>query len=305
MSVIVEKLTKTYEEQRAVDEVSFEINQGEIVGFLGPNGAGKSTTMKMLTCYLAPTSGTASVGGKSILTDSLEVRKRIGYLPEHNPLYLEMYVKEYLRFIAGLHNLKGNVTKRVNELIDMTGLGVEKNKKIAMLSKGYRQRVGLAQALLHDPEVLILDEPTSGLDPNQIVEIRNLIKEAGSNKTVIFSTHILQEAEAMCSRIIIINKGKIVADKPTEVLINSMQGLVQMRVVFKNAVQANDLKQLEGVSAAVKQNDGYLINSSDKNLLSETLFNFAVKTGNVVYEMTPETQSLEKIFQELTQTEKQ
>ncbi|MCU0470832.1 MAG: gliding motility-associated ABC transporter ATP-binding subunit GldA [Arcicella sp.] len=207
----VQNLTKIYATQKAVDNISFEAQKGEIVGFLGPNGAGKSTTMKVATGYLTPTSGTVEVCGYDVLTSPMEVRKNIGYLPEHNPLYLEMYVKEFLEFIGGIYGLKGNFLRtRIEEVIEIFGLGLEAKKKIGQLSKGYRQRVGLAQALIHDPKVLILDEPTTGLDPNQLAEIRAVIRNIGKEKTVIFSTHIMQEVEAICDRVVIINRGKIV-----------------------------------------------------------------------------------------------
>lgn len=212
MSISVQSLTKIYGTQRAVDNISFQLNKGEIVGFLGPNGAGKSTTMKMITGYLPPTDGQISVCGFDVVEKPMEVRKRIGYLPEANPLYHDMFVREYLEFTAGIHGLGSQAKKRIPEMIELTGLSKEAHKKIGQLSKGYKQRVGLAQAMLHDPEVLILDEPTSGLDPNQIIEIRDLIIRIGKEKTVLLSTHIMQEVEAMCSRVIIINNGKIVAD---------------------------------------------------------------------------------------------
>jgi ABC-2 type transport system ATP-binding protein len=211
LSISVKALSKTYGTQKAVDEISFEAKPGKILGFLGPNGAGKSTTMKILTCYLPQTSGEASICGFDISNQSLEVRKLIGYLPESNPLYLDMYVKEFLYFVGNIYHLR-NLKTRVEEVILATGLGKEKHKKIGELSKGYKQRVGLAQAIIHDPKVLILDEPTSGLDPNQLIEIRKLIKELGKTKTVILSTHIMQEVEAICDDVIIINKGKIVAN---------------------------------------------------------------------------------------------
>ncbi len=213
MSIRIEKLSKHYGEQKAVDEISFEVRKGEIVGFLGPNGAGKSTTMKILTGFLRPTSGSAMVNDLVVDTDSTQIRRLIGYLPEHNPLYLEMYVQEFLAFSGALYGLSGKRLKeKVAEIIEKVGLGPEKHKKIGQLSKGYRQRTGLAQALIHNPDVLILDEPTTGLDPNQLVEIRELIREVGKNKTVILSTHIMQEVEAICDRVIIIHRGKIVAD---------------------------------------------------------------------------------------------
>lgn len=211
MSLEVKGLVKIYGQQKAVDNISFKVNKGEVVGFLGPNGAGKSTTMKILTGYLQQTEGTAIVSDIDVKNNPIEAKRKVGYLPEANPLYYDMYVKEYLSFIAGVHSLN-NINIKVDEVIELVGLQVEKNKKLGQLSKGYKQRVGLAAALIHQPEVLILDEPTSGLDPNQIIEIRNVIKEQGKNKTVLFSSHILQEVQAICNRIIIINKGKIIAD---------------------------------------------------------------------------------------------
>lgn len=213
MSIKVQNLSKVYGTQRAVDNISFEVSKGEIIGFLGPNGAGKSTTMKILTGYIPATEGTAEVNGFNVQTSPMQVKSNIGYLPEHNPLYLDMYVKEFLDFAGSLYGLKGRTLQlKIDETIERVGLGLEKHKKIGQLSKGYRQRVGLAQALIHNPDVLILDEPTTGLDPNQLVEIRDLIKHVGKDKTVIFSTHIMQEVEAICDRVVIINRGKIVAD---------------------------------------------------------------------------------------------
>lgn len=216
MSISITNLTKIYGEQRALDNVSLEINKGEIVGLLGPNGAGKSTMMKIITCFIPPTEGGVKVCGYDIFDDPMEVRKKIGYLPENNPLYLDMYVREFLYFIAGVHKLGKQKKERTEYMIELTGLTKEVNKKIGALSKGYRQRVGIAQAMIHDPEVLILDEPTSGLDPNQLVEIRELIKNAGKDKTVLLSTHIMQEVEAVCDRTIIINNGQVVADDNTK-----------------------------------------------------------------------------------------
>ena len=212
MSIVASNISKIYGKQKALDSVSFEISAGEVVGLLGPNGAGKSTMMKIISCFLPPSDGNVSVDGFDIFEQEIEVKKRVGYLPENNPLYLDMYVREYLAFLSGLHRLGKGKKERINEIIDITGLGLEQNKKIGALSKGYRQRVGLAQALLHDPSVLILDEPTSGLDPNQLLEIRSLIGEIGKEKTVLFSTHIMQEVEAICDRAIIIHLGEIVAD---------------------------------------------------------------------------------------------
>ena len=215
MSLSLKNITKQYKKQKALDDISFDLKSGEIVGFLGPNGAGKTTTMKIITCFLPPTNGEVFVCGINVAKDPLKVKRKVGYLPENNPLYYDMYIKEFLYFIASLHKLK-NKKERINEMIDLVGLKNEQHKKIGALSKGYKQRVGLAQAMIHDPEVLILDEPTSGLDPNQIIEIRDLIRNFGKDKTVLLSTHIMQEVESMCDRVIIINEGKIVADDSVE-----------------------------------------------------------------------------------------
>jgi len=232
MSLKIQNLVKVYGTQNAVDNISFEVKQGEIVGFLGPNGAGKSTTMKIATCYLTATSGKVEVCGYDVQNDAMEVRRNIGYLPEHNPLYLEMYVKEFLAFVGGLYQIKGQkLQNRIAEVIDLVGLQLEQKKKIGQLSKGYRQRVGLAQALIHDPKVLILDEPTTGLDPNQLAEIRGVIRNIGKEKTVVFSTHIMQEVEAICDRVVIINHGKIVNDSELSALKTSGK---TMEEVFRN-----------------------------------------------------------------------
>jgi len=237
MSIIVKDLVKLYGNQRAVDNVSFEVNNGEIVAFIGPNGAGKSTVMRIVCGYISATSGAASVNGYDAEKQSMDVRRSIGYLPEHNPLYLDMYVKEYLAFTAGLYRLGTTINKRVAEVIEATGLGDEQHKKIGTLSKGYRQRVGLAQALIHDPPVLILDEPTTGLDPNQIIEIRTLISEAGKSKTVMLSTHIMQEVEAICHRAMIINKGVLVADTPVNDLMK--QHNQSLEDIFRKLTEKN------------------------------------------------------------------
>jgi ABC-2 type transport system ATP-binding protein len=229
MSIQIQNLTKTYGQQKAVDGIGFEVKAGEIVGFLGPNGAGKSTTMKIVTGYLSASSGSVSVNGFDVKTQSMDVRRHIGYLPEHNPLYLEMYVKEFLQFVGNLYHIKGTTLKnRVAEMIELCGLGLEQHKKIGQLSKGYRQRVGLAQALIHNPSVLILDEPTTGLDPNQIIEIRNVIKNVGRDKTVLFSSHIMQEIEAICDRVVVINHGKIVSDSTLASLKQQNQSLEEI-----------------------------------------------------------------------------
>ncbi len=301
MSIKVNNITKIYGEQRALNDVSFEVNTAEVVGFLGPNGAGKSTMMKILTCFIPQTSGTASVCGFDISEQSLEVRKLVGYLPEHNPLYLDMYVKEYLEFIAGLHHLK-NVKSRIAEMIETTGLQVEQKKKIGALSKGYRQRVGLAQALIHDPKVLILDEPTTGLDPNQLAEIRNLIIEVGKQKTVLFSTHIMQEVEAVCDRVIIINNGKIVANDETSALQNSQsQHNYFITVEFDKQTNSNDLKKINFVFDAknIKDNVWLLEVKTDKDIRPD-IFQYAVKNGMAVLTLNREEQKLEDVFKQLT-----
>ncbi len=233
MSISIQNLTKLYNEQKALDNVSLEINKGEIVGLLGPNGAGKSTMMKIITCFIPPTKGSVKVCGYDIFDNPMDVRKKIGYLPEHNPLYLDMYVREFLDFVAGVHGLGKQKKERIEQMVEMTGLTKEVNKKIGTLSKGYRQRVGIAQAMIHDPEVLILDEPTSGLDPNQLVEVRDLIKNAGKNKTVLLSTHIMQEVEAVCDRTIIINNGQVVADDNTKHLASGQS----LETIFRKITQ--------------------------------------------------------------------
>lgn len=300
MSIKVEGITKIYGTQKALDDVSFEIKSGEIIGFLGPNGAGKSTMMKILTCYIPQTSGKAEVCGFDVKEQSLEVRRQVGYLPEHNPLYLDMYVKEYLAFIAGLHHIN-NKSARVKEMIETVGLQVEQNKKIGALSKGYRQRVGLAQALIHNPKVLILDEPTSGLDPNQLEEIRNLIKETGKEKTVMLSTHIMQEVEAVCDRVIIINKGKIVANDDTSHLQQTTAAKQVLRVEFDKAVTKTQLKNIAGV-IEVKQLEGntwHIVTEADVDIRKD-IFNYAVANGLSVLALQKEEQKLEDIFKQLT-----
>ncbi len=303
MSIRVENLTKTYKKQNAVDHISFDISTGEIVGFLGPNGAGKTTTMKMLTCYIPPTSGKAYVNGLDVEEQSLEVRRQIGYLPEHNPLYTDMYVKEYLQFAASVYQIK-NPVSRVKEMIDLTGLQIEQNKKIGQLSKGYRQRVGLAQAMIHNPSVLILDEPTSGLDPNQIVEIRNLIINIGKEKTVLLSTHIMQEVEAMCNRVMIVNKGKIVANgQPSELKQLFSKGTT-LQVTFNKLLEKSQLSTFENLGK-IQHLEGsmYTIQSDiEEEQLKSDVFNFAVEQKLILTEMKPIEHSLEEIFKNVTKT---
>lgn len=298
MSVIVDRLTKIYGEQRALDEISFEVKPGDILGFLGPNGAGKSTTMKILTGYIPQTNGKASVCGFDVETQSIEVRKQIGYLPELNPLYTDMFVKEYLLFIADLQGLSKQANKAVEEMIDRTGLTPERKKKIGQLSKGYKQRVGLAQSMLHNPKVLILDEPTSGLDPNQVGEMRDLIREIGRDKTVILSTHIMQEVEAMCNRVVIINKGKIVADDKIEKLQQKLTGEVNITVEFKNEVKESTLKQLEGVISVKQKGKKFQLRCIGD--IREQLSSIASQQNWVLLSMNLEEDSLEDVFQKLT-----
>lgn len=299
MSIQVKGLTKVYGTQTAVNGISFEIAPGEIVGFLGPNGAGKSTTMKMLTCYIPPTSGEAKVCGMDVSDQSIQVRKHVGYLPEHNPLYLDMYVKEYLAFAAGLGGVK-QITERVDEVIALTHLGKEKHKKIGQLSKGYRQRVGLAQAIIHDPDVLILDEPTSGLDPNQVMEIRDLIKNLGSNKTIMLSTHIMQEVEAICSRVIIIDKGYIVADDKLENLRNQSEGKWLVRVQFASVVSENELKKIQGLVELSSLGNNTWRLAGNNAQFRQAVSQFALSSNLEVTELVSEKDSLESIFRQLT-----
>ena len=298
MSIKVKKLSKVYGTQKALTEVSFEINKGEIVGFLGPNGAGKSTLMKILTGYIPQTNGGAKICNLDINENSIETRSRIGYLPEHNPLYLDMYVKEYLEFVANIYNVNH---KYIVEMIKKTGLLKEQHKLIGSLSKGFRQRVGLAQALIHNPEVLILDEPTTGLDPNQLIEIRSLIKEVGREKTVLLSTHIMQEVEAICDRVIIINKGQIVANKTIVELQKSKGNRKLITVEFDKKAEKKELMKIGNVLEARElKGNKYQIFSDSKFDLRPALFEFAVNNELTVLQMNMEEQKLESIFQELT-----
>lgn len=301
MSISAKNISKLYGTQKALDNVSFEVGLGQVVGFLGLNGAGKSTMMKILTCFIPQTSGSAGVCGYDVNEESIEVRKRIGYLPEHNPLYPEMYVKEYLEFIAGVYKLKGNIRDRVQEMISITGLQVEQKKKIGALSKGYRQRVGLAQALIHQPEVLILDEPTSGLDPNQLAEIRTLIKSIGKERTVLLSTHIMQEVEAICDRVIIINKGKIIIDENTSVLRIKPRKTDVVIIEFEKPVENKDLLKINDISEAVKVKENtWRISGKDETDIRSSLFKWAVENNHTILSMQKQEQRLEDIFQQLT-----
>ena len=298
MSIEVKKLSKVYGTQKALIEVSFEINKGEIVGFLGPNGAGKSTLMKILTGYIPQTNGDAKICNLDINKNSIKTRSRIGYLPEHNQLYLDMYVKEYLEFVANIYNVNH---KNIDEMIKKTGLLKEQHKLIRSLSKGYRQRVGLAQALIHNPEVLILDEPTTGLDPNQLIEIRSLIKEVGRKKTVLLSTHVMQEVEAICDRVIIINKGQIVANKTIVELQKSKGNRKLITVEFDKKAGKKELMKIGNVlDARELKGNKYQIYSDSKFDLRPAIFEFAVNNKLTVLQMNIEEQKLESIFQELT-----
>jgi len=301
MSIIVSNITKLYGTQLALDNVSFSIKPGEIVGLLGPNGAGKSTLMKIITCFIPPSSGEVTVYGHDIRSQSLEVRKRVGYLPENNPLYTDMYIREALEFIAGIHKLEGNIAKRISDIMELTGLNPERKKKIGALSKGYKQRVGLAQALIHDPDVLILDEPTSGLDPNQLVDIRNLITRIGSSKTVVLSTHIMQEVEAMCNRAIIINLGKIVADDTPSHLLSASGGNQRVIVEFDTDVDVKKLKQIKGVKQ-VNHRTGkvWVFDALQETDIRQEIFRFAVDNNLTVLSMQKEENSLESVFRKLT-----
>lgn len=302
MSITVNHISKRYGEQLALDDVSFSINPGEIVGLLGPNGAGKSTMMKIITCFIPASSGEVSVFGFDTREQSLEVRKKIGYLPENNPLYTDMYIREYLEFIAGLHQLGKQTDSRVAEMMEVTGLNPEKGKKIGALSKGFRQRVGLAQALIHDPEVLILDEPTSGLDPNQLADIRQLIVNIGKEKTVMLSTHIMQEVEAMCSRAIIINHGKIVADDNTAHLLSGPGKVSIVTVEFDQEVTPALLMQVKGVNKVRNTGKNTWAIESDSNTdVRQGLFQLAVAHNLSVLSMQKPANRLEDIFQQLTQ----
>ena len=300
MSVKVHHLVKTFEAQRAVDDVTFEAHKGEVLGFLGPNGAGKTTTMKIITGYLPQSAGKVEVCGFDVSESPMEARARIGYLPEHNPLYRDMYVREYLAFTAGMHQVR-NAAKRIDEMVERTGLTSHRQKLIGELSKGYRQRVGLAQAMLHDPEVLILDEPTSGLDPNQIIEIRQLIKDLGREKTVILSTHILGEVEAVCDRAIIINKGKLVANAPIQELKQQFTGQSVVTAEFAGKTDANQLKKIRHVQQVqlVGGNTWHLTASGEHDIRAD-VFAFAVENKLTLLELHKELFSVEDVFQQLT-----
>ena len=298
MSIEVKNVYKYFGEQAAVKDISFSVNQGEIVGFLGPNGAGKSTTMKMITGFLPVSSGEIFVSGLKVGIDHLKPQRKIGYLPENNPLYVDMYVKEYLEFVGKIYKI-GNLKDRVQEMIEKVGLELEQNKKIGALSKGYRQRVGLAQAIIHDPEVLILDEPTSGLDPNQLIEIRELIKSIGKEKTVMLSTHIMQEAEAICDKVVIISKGEIVANKATSELQREASSKA-LFVEFQQETTKSTLNKIKGVTRVQSYNNGWLVESESLEDLRMQVSKFAHENELILLTLKVESKSLSEIFKDLT-----
>ena len=298
MSIEVKNVFKYFGEQAAVKDISFSVNKGEIVGFLGPNGAGKSTTMRMITGFLPVSSGEIFVSGLKVGIDNLKAQQKIGYLPENNPLYVDMYVKEYLEFVGRIYKVH-NLKNRIKDMIDAVGLEVEQNKKIGALSKGYRQRVGLAQAIIHDPEVLILDEPTSGLDPNQLVEIRELIKTIGKEKTLMLSTHIMQEAEAICDKIVIISKGEIVTNKTTTELQEDASGEF-LFVEFQQEISKSQLKKIKGVTHVEDYEKGFLLKATSMDELKINVSQFAQENNIILMTLKSESKSLEEIFKDLT-----
>ncbi|MEL7001146.1 MAG: gliding motility-associated ABC transporter ATP-binding subunit GldA [Bacteroidota bacterium] len=307
MSIKVKNLTKIFGTQKALDNIDFEVSEGEILGFLGPNGAGKSTTMKIATCYLPPSQGRVEICGYDVMLEPERVKKLIGYLPEHNPLYTEMYVREYLSFIGKLHGIKSvELKKRVDDIIKLCGLTREQNKKIQALSKGYRQRVGLAQALIHDPKVLILDEPTTGLDPNQIVEIRNLIKNISRDKTVVFSTHIMQEVQALCDRVVVINKGTIVANDKIDQLKTEKVKVAIIKVEFSEETDIDQLKAIEGVLEVIPEPPlKFLIKADVENDIRPAIFNHAASNNLSLVGLQQEEVTMENVFQELTKSKEE
>lgn len=294
-------ITKYYGDQKALNNINLNIDKGEVVGLLGPNGAGKSTLMKIITSYVPPTSGKVIIDGFDVKENEIEIRKLIGYLPEHNPLYHEMYIKEYLSFVLRTYPAVKNVTKKVEEIIELTGLLPERKKKIGQLSKGYKQRVGLAQALIHDPEILILDEPTSGLDPNQLVEIRKIISDLGKEKTVILSTHIMQEVEALCNRVVIIDKGNIVADDTPKNLSINKNEIRSYKVEFKEIINKDLLYKIEGIAKVENIGDNlWKLTSKGSEDMRENIFKFAVANKLNVLSLSMEEQKMEDIFHRLT-----
>jgi ABC-2 type transport system ATP-binding protein len=301
MSIVIKGVTKYYGIQKALDNVSFEVKTGEIVGFLGPNGAGKSTMMKIITGFIPATSGSVMVNGLAVDSDDREIKKQIGYLPENNPLYPEMYVREYLDFVASVYKTGTRRKKQIDSVIELTGLSTEQNKKIGSLSKGYRQRVGLAQALIHNPAVLILDEATTGLDPNQIVEIRNLIREAGKEKTVMLSTHIMQEVEAICDRVIIIDKGIIVADEEKSNIYSKIKQQRQIiQVEFDRDIASSVIAEIGNVDVKKIRDNLWQIETGSKEDIRPSIFNFAVKNSLTVLSLQKQESNLEDVFRHLT-----
>lgn len=300
MSVKLSNVSKSYDGKKAVNNISFEVGKGEILGFLGPNGAGKTTTMKMITCYLGQDEGEIDVCGLSASKSQKEIARHVGYLPEHNPLYKDLYVKEYLHFVAGIHKVSDK-TKVINSLIEKTGIDKECNKRINQLSKGYRQRVGLAQAMIHNPDVLILDEPTSGLDPNQLIDIRSLIQELGKEKTVIFSTHIMQEVQALCDRVTIINEGNLIVDESIDNLQSHLSGEKVITVRFESDLAIPDFqKHFQDVKVKKMEGSSYQISTVNSTDLNAALFDYAVSKKNRILEMKNSELSVEEIFQKLT-----
>ena len=301
-TIEIKEVTKLYGVQKALNNVSFAINKGEIIGLLGPNGAGKSTLMKIITSFITPNSGTVLINGVDVQEDELTTRQKVGYLPENNPLYLDMYVREYLAFVLKMYKTSFDIKSRVEEMVVLTGLKEESHKKIGALSKGYRQRVGLAQALIHDPEILILDEPTSGLDPNQLVDIRNIISELGKQKTIILSTHIMQEVEALCNRVIIIHKGKVVADDKTANLWKITGTGNYYEVEFKEQITAGFLQALPFVNKVIFQEKGsWLLEAEKGKDIRESIFNFATNKKLHILSLSQSEQSMEDIFHLLTE----
>jgi ABC-2 type transport system ATP-binding protein len=300
MSVEIKQITKYYGQQKAVENVSFSLGKGELVGFLGPNGAGKSTLMKIITGFLSPEEGEVWVNGEKVTFDNVGVKRGIGYLPENNPLYPDLYVSEYLEMVAGFYKLP-KIRSRVKEMIERTGLVPEQHKKIGALSRGYRQRVGLAQALIHDPSVLILDEPTSGLDPNQLKDIRAMISEISKEKTVLLSSHILQEIEAICPRVVIINRGKLVADSDLahlkEARLNRQQ---QVYAEFSLQISQADLEKLEGIAGVTHEGNGWLLSASGEEDIRPVIFRYAAQSGNILLTLGERQPHFENIFQQLT-----
>ncbi len=299
MSISIQNVTKYYGNQCVLNNINFSIKSGEIVGFLGPNGAGKSTTMKSITGFIPYDSGSIKVCNLEVKDHPLDIKRMIGYLPEHNPLYLDMYVKEYLKFVGEMYGLSGNISKRVNEMIDLTGLGLEQHKKIGQLSKGYRQRVGLAQALIHDPAVLILDEPTTGLDPNQLVDVRNLISEIGKEKTVMLSTHIMQEVNAICDRVIIINKGNIVADEQEEVITTANLKNFVFTVELGEKITAEILREIKGVENVIQDKSTLFRLESTQDIRAE-IFRFVAERGLTLLTLNQQERNMESVFREMT-----